>query len=105
MSKPHSIPAKKALSQRDEILRLLRERGPAGATNMELNEKCFRYGARLWELRREGHSIRTENRGDGVFVFILDTQPSKAPESEYMRRAREEQAQAAPLFAAVEGQP
>ena len=101
MTTGHSIPAGKALSQCDQILQLLRERGAAGITNVELNAICFRYGARLWELRREGHSIRTENRGSGVFAFVLDAQPAKPSKSDYMRRAHEEAAQAMPLFAGL----
>lgn len=60
------------LSARERILRLLRARGPAGATNLELNAICFRFGGRLFELRRRGHTIRTENRGSGVFLFVLE---------------------------------
>jgi hypothetical protein len=98
---PSPASTSKIPSQRDQILRLLRERGPSGVTNVELNGICFRYGARLWELRREGHSIRTENRGSGVFAFVLDAQPGKPSQSNYMRRAHEEAAQAMPLFAGV----
>jgi hypothetical protein len=77
--------ASKNSSQRDQILRLLSERDAAGVTNLELNEICFRYGARIWELRRKGHSISTKNRGEGVFLFVLEVQPAKPAESE--RRA------------------
>ncbi len=65
-------------SQRDEILSFLEARGPAGATNVELNEIGFRYGARLWELRKEGYRIRTESLGDGLFRFTLLSEPAEA---------------------------
>lgn len=42
-------------------------------TNVELNEICYRYGARIHELRRAGHQIegptRTGHRG--VFTYEL----------------------------------
>jgi hypothetical protein len=62
----------KTLSQRDHILRLLRERGPAGISNFELNKVCLRFGARIFELRRLGFSIRTKNTGGGRFLFVLE---------------------------------
>ena len=65
-------------SQRDEILSFLEARGPDGATNAELNEIGFRYGARLWELRRMGWRIRTESLGDGLYKFTL---LGKSPEA------------------------
>lgn len=65
-------------SQLDRILTLLRERGAAGATNVELNAICFRYGARLWELRKAGYNIRTESLGDGLYRFTLLSEPVKA---------------------------
>ena len=43
------------MTQRDRILARLR-RGPA--TNAELNDICFRYSARIYELRAAGHDIR-----------------------------------------------
>jgi hypothetical protein len=62
--------------QRERILELLLERGSKGATNVELNEICFLYGARIWELRRAGHNIKTENVGDGLFRFtLISSQP------------------------------
>jgi hypothetical protein len=78
ISRPQEGPRFKYLAQRARILALLRERESTGATNVELNQFCFRYGARLWELRRAGHKIRTKSCGSGVFVFILEPAPSPA---------------------------
>lgn len=54
------------------ILARLR-RGPA--TNVELNAVCFRYGARIHELRRElrrtGLDIVRTARIGGVFTYAL----------------------------------
>jgi Helix-turn-helix domain len=46
-------------SQKERILALLREAGHQGVSNLRLNLVCFRYGARLHELRAEGYRIET----------------------------------------------
>ncbi|MGB8590602.1 MAG: helix-turn-helix domain-containing protein, partial [Candidatus Acidiferrales bacterium] len=61
-------------SGRDRILEFLRARGAGGATNVELNAICFRYGARIWELRRQGFVIATERAGGGTFRFTLKSE-------------------------------
>lgn len=58
-------------AHRDQILELLKEAGPAGVRNVELNCICFRYGARIWELRKAGHKIKTVSEARGMFRFIL----------------------------------
>jgi hypothetical protein len=58
-------------SQRDQILFLLEARGSVGVTNRELNEVGYRYGARLWELKKEGYLIRTDALGGGFYKFTL----------------------------------
>jgi hypothetical protein len=50
MSDPHKI---RSSGQRERILELLQERGPDGATNVEFNEICFRYGAQGARRTRE----------------------------------------------------
>jgi hypothetical protein len=42
-------------SQAARILKLLKQHGEL--TNYDLNRICFRYSARIHELRREGHNI------------------------------------------------
>lgn len=56
------------LSQEARILKLLKTKGRA--TNVELNRICFRYGARIHDLRREGHDIVTNRLKAGLYVFI-----------------------------------
>jgi hypothetical protein len=56
---------------RSVILRLLKEAGPAGVTNQKLTEVSMRFGARIYELRKEGYDIKTKNEKRGVFRFIL----------------------------------
>jgi hypothetical protein len=59
------------------VLDLLRERGDSGATNVELVEVggMRAVGARLTELRAEGHRIETIREGGGLFRFVLHTGP------------------------------
>lgn len=58
-------------SRKLAILKLLKEAGLRGMTNLELNEICFRYGGRLFELRKEGFDIETKAEGAGVYRFIF----------------------------------
>ena len=64
------------IAQRDRILALLRERGPAGVSNVELNAIAFRYGGRIFELRRAGFTIDTiRSSTDSIFTFVLRSEP------------------------------
>ena len=64
-------------AQRERILRLLRERGPEGVSNVELNQVGYRYGARLWELRKQGFSIQTIREGESLSRFVLVSEPEQ----------------------------
>lgn len=57
------------IPKRQAVLNLLESKGTV--TNIELNSVCFRYGARIHELREQGHWITTERREDGVWTFTL----------------------------------
>jgi hypothetical protein len=50
------------------ILTRLR-RGPA--TNIDLNTICYRYGARIYELRQGGHQIDKTRLDRGVWEYRL----------------------------------
>jgi hypothetical protein len=63
--------SEKRKNQRDRILALLIAAGPIGVTNLVLNEVAFRYGGRLFELRKAGWDIETKAEGESVFRFIL----------------------------------
>ena len=54
-------------SQTTRILRLLRSK--PSVTNRELNRICFRYSARLKDLRDEGHIIVSNHVKDGLWEF------------------------------------
>jgi hypothetical protein len=58
-------------AKRDRILEILKDRGPAGVTNRELNEVCFRFGARIFELRMRGWDIETRPEKRGLYRFVL----------------------------------
>ena len=59
-------------TQKARILRLLRA-CPEGTANVALNSCCFRYSARIAELRRDGHRIITgPTLDDGLVVYTLD---------------------------------
>lgn len=60
------------MNNRERVLVQLIAAGVRGVTNRELlDEGGFRYGARLFELRREGYLIDTLPAGDGLFRFVL----------------------------------
>ena len=95
-----TAPTSKSPAQRERILYLLRSRGPVGATNVELNAICFRYGARIFELRKAGFDIKTRREGETEFRFVLVSGASEAkPIPSFERRRRREEAEALPLFA------
>jgi hypothetical protein len=54
-------------NSRDRVLAFLQDRGTC--TNVELNAVCFRYGARILELRAAGHDIRTGAKSGGVVRY------------------------------------
>jgi hypothetical protein len=56
------------LSQTARILNLLKANGEA--TNGQLNKICFRYGARIHDLRAEGHDILSVREKDGLWRFV-----------------------------------
>ena len=70
-SQARSGPPSKSPAYRQRILALLRERGPAGITNIELNRCAMRFGTRLYELRRMGFRIETIRESESVFRFVL----------------------------------
>ena len=54
-------------TQTARILHLLKNKKVV--TNTELNRICFRYGARIFELRREGYIIKSNHVKDGQWEF------------------------------------
>lgn len=100
-------------SQRGRILRLLIDADCDWVPLPEIMECAAQYNARVHELRKLGFAIenRTETDAEtGIrhsrFRLLKTLKPNPAGEkpadSDYMRRRRKEQAQAAPLFAEVQ---
>jgi hypothetical protein len=56
-------------NQTSKILRVLKTN--RYVYNTDLNKICFRYGGRIFELRREGHNIQKEYVKPGVFKYWL----------------------------------
>jgi len=57
------------LSAKERVLALLQTFGRVD--NVQLNEVCFRYGARIYELRKEGHVIeRCSSKAGGVVLYL-----------------------------------
>lgn len=65
------------MSQTDAVLALLRERGQAGVTPLDALDElgCFRLGARVWDLNKEGHIVvnrwKTLPNGKRVACYVL----------------------------------
>lgn len=60
--------AQRLASAKDRVLARLRQ---GSATNVELNAICYRYGARIMELRREGYAITKTHQSKGVWIYAL----------------------------------
>lgn len=56
---------------RDRVLAALQAAGPRGLTNVDLNQICYRYGARIEELRKAGERIEKEWKDKGVWRYWL----------------------------------
>lgn len=65
------------MTQRETVLKALREGGKGGVTNGHLNRLgIFRYSARIHELRDQGYVIRTVNGKAGLATFYLESEPA-----------------------------
>ena len=60
--------------QKLKIVQRLRQ-GPA--LNTELNSICYRYGARIFELRKAGFEIEKAFVEPGVFRYSLCSEPTQ----------------------------
>lgn len=72
----HKEAKKRLPSQKETILRLLREAGTTGVTNVRLTKVALRYGAPLGALYQDGYKIETINLGDGLVKYILRGEPN-----------------------------
>lgn len=63
------------MNQTSKILKLLKQRKSKGVFNTELNRICFRYGARIYELRQDGYSISCIRLKQGIYNYVLLGEP------------------------------
>lgn len=61
----HETKILKALKRKKKVL------------NRELNGICFRYGARIADLRARGYIIETTREGLGLYSYRLIREPKK----------------------------
>ena len=61
------------VTQCDKILERLQQ---GSVTNIELNRDiCFRYGARIMDLREQGYNIKSKHIKGSIWEFSLITEP------------------------------
>lgn len=60
------------MTQTQKILKLLKDAPDNTVTNADLNKVCFRYGARLHDLRNAGHNITSRQLRKGLWAFTLE---------------------------------
>ena len=71
--------------QAQAIVEFLDRRGQMGATNVELaaipGHFCQRFGARIWEAKREGYAFGKRNLRPGLFRYWLTGKPQRTGEA------------------------
>jgi hypothetical protein len=94
----------RSTSHKSNIADFLHGRGGKGVLASELYAHPELYGRsprnRIGELRKAGYLIegRPEGSSDWFYCLIRDSAGAKPAESSYMKRVREEQEKATPLF-------
>lgn len=69
---------------KDRVRRALEAAGDRGLTNVVLNDICYRYGARLHELKKEGLRIAKSSVGKGVYSYRIDVSEPARPDERAM---------------------
>lgn len=64
-------------TQAEKILQALQDAGEEGVSNYFLNSICFRYGARLFDLKQQGYDIQRKHVKGSEWRFILKTAPKQ----------------------------
>lgn len=81
-------------SQKEIIIALLSDR--QWHTTAELNDICFRYGARLWDLRHEGYVFDEQRIGNGpLWRWKLLKTPEQVALEPHLERTEAELAERA----------
>lgn len=66
---------KRMPTQRETLLKILREAGKNGVLNTDLVEVCIGYRSRIAELYQMGYQIDVENVEKGVCIYTLIKEP------------------------------
>lgn len=67
---------KRLITQRQKILKALREAGADGVTNAELSKISLRYGGHLGDFYRKGYKIAKYNLDGGLYKYVLIAEPA-----------------------------
>lgn len=68
---------KRLATQRQKIIKMLRDAGQDGVTNSEMNAISLRYGGHINEMYRQGYKIKKMNLGGGLYRYWLISTPSQ----------------------------
>lgn len=68
---------KRLEEKKSQILNALKISGRSGVTNAELSNIALRYGAYLGDLYREGYKVSKEHLGNGLYNYVLISEPSE----------------------------
>lgn len=94
-----------ASTQRDEVLRLLREAGPIGVSRAFLifDLHLTQCGTRIFELEQAGYTIEHRSVPGETYVrYVLRAEPSTPKRlPSYAERTRQLEERALPLFSGV----
>lgn len=64
-------------TQKEKVARLLWSKYKRQVLNTDLNRICYRYGARIQELRQDGWVIFTKREDIGLYSYTLLKAPTK----------------------------
>lgn len=68
---------KRLITQRQKIVKALKDAGADGMTNVEMNKISMRFGGHIDELYRQGYKIRKINLGGGLWRYFFISEPSQ----------------------------
>lgn len=75
MTKSYEEAKERIPSQRERILKALRDSGKDGVTNVSLSKIALRWTARMAELYEKGYKISCDSLGSGIYKYVLIEEP------------------------------
>ena len=67
------------VKKKEQIVNALKIAGRNGVTNAEMSNIALRYGGYLGELYKDGYKISKEHLGNGLYKYVLLSEPDEAP--------------------------